>query len=398
MARGPLAPAFAALALAVLLLPVSVATPQDWTRPRLDDANSASDGAPPGGGGQLAWNRTVGVNVTSAPIAAMGKVIVGTAEGAVYALDVATGSILWSRTTATPITGTAAAFDGIAYVGTERGLVALSLDDGREVWSRHEDQPVVGAPLVANGIVYFGTTGGRFLALDVSNSDPVWGPVATDGPIHSGPVLAAGRVFVHTQAGTLWGFDALRGTVHVRADVSPGRATPAFSEGVLWLTAASGVRAIDPATGQVVREWGLPTQDRALTSPVVRDRRLWMGTDAGVAHFDLCDAREPAWTRSLPDVAADLALAGRFLYVMDAEGSVHAIEADTGRTAWTYAAGAPSSPQRPLPPIVTDGLLIFTTGAGDVRALDLRDASRLSFPPQRSDACAETRCELPSQP
>lgn len=148
---------------------------------------------------------------TGTPVVSGGTVVAGSNGGVVYALDAASGQVLWSRAVGPQVNGSAAIAGGVVYVpvnidesnGTgQPSLVALSLADGTPLWQTTLDgqqgSDVFGSPVVANGIVYIGTSAryaeanlpgaadrGSVVALNAATGAIIWKaytvPVGDDG-------------------------------------------------------------------------------------------------------------------------------------------------------------------------------------------------------------------------
>jgi polyvinyl alcohol dehydrogenase (cytochrome) len=79
------------------------------------------------------------------------------ARGTVFALDAASGSIIWGQEFTSPIIGSVSLANDVLYRGTFGGeVVAMDADDGSVLWSHGLDAPVVGGIAIANGMIYVG--------------------------------------------------------------------------------------------------------------------------------------------------------------------------------------------------------------------------------------------------
>jgi polyvinyl alcohol dehydrogenase (cytochrome) len=164
---------------------------------------------------------------TGTPVVSHGVLVAGDNGGTVYALDAATGRVIWSKKLGDPIVGTAAiarragrggtVYVPIAQIGRPR-LVALSLQRGRTRWEttliRHPGADVFGSPVYWRGKVYIGTSGpnndnttarGSVVALDEQSGAIRWRtftvPAGRDGAaVWSTPAIDTdtGRLFVGT--------------------------------------------------------------------------------------------------------------------------------------------------------------------------------------------------------
>jgi polyvinyl alcohol dehydrogenase (cytochrome) len=214
-----------------LLLPGAAAA--DWPIYGHDLANSRDAGrAGPSAlevpSMQRAWTFTSQTgDFTGTPVVARGVLVAGNNGGWVYALDAASGRVLWSKDVGAPINGTAAidlrapggaaVFVPVAKLGEPR-LLALSLWSGATRWETPlTDQPgadVYGSPVYWKGSLYIGTGGpnddnstarGSVVALNEATGTVRWqtftAPVGADGAgVWSTPAIdrRRGRVYVGT--------------------------------------------------------------------------------------------------------------------------------------------------------------------------------------------------------
>jgi len=150
----------------------------DWPMYGHDLANSRSAGAAGPARSQVgslrrAWKfKSSNGDFTGTPVVAGGRLVAGTNLGSIYALDPATGKMLWSRKVGQPINGSAAidphapgggmVFVPVAKLGSPR-LLALSLRTGAVRWqrvlTRQPGADVFGSPVYWRGTVYIGTSG-----------------------------------------------------------------------------------------------------------------------------------------------------------------------------------------------------------------------------------------------
>ena len=83
--------------------------------------------------------------------------------------------------------------DGIVYVGSnDRNVYALEAATGKLVWKYATGDPVVSSPAVADGIVYIGSEDGKVYALGAATGKLVW-KYATGGQVWSSPAVADGH-------------------------------------------------------------------------------------------------------------------------------------------------------------------------------------------------------------
>src|SRR5438046_2810818 len=84
----------------------------------------------------------------------------------------------------------------------QRVLVPGSVD-----WLAQTGDVVEASPAVADGIVYVGSNDGGVYAFDATSGAPVW-KSPTGGPVFSSPAVANGVLFAVSNDGYLYAFDA----------------------------------------------------------------------------------------------------------------------------------------------------------------------------------------------
>jgi polyvinyl alcohol dehydrogenase (cytochrome) len=216
---------------------LALATPgsatADWPVFGHDLGNSRSAGADGPTAGEVktlqrAWvfNSSHG-DFTGTPVVADGRLVAGTNLGSIFALDAATGKVIWSRDVGQPINASAAidvnapggptVFVPVAEPGRPQ-LIALSLATGAVRWqtvlTSQPTSDVYGSPVFWRGSVYMGTSGpandestarGSVIALDEASGKSRWQtyvvpPGYDGGGVWSTPSIdpASGRLYVGT--------------------------------------------------------------------------------------------------------------------------------------------------------------------------------------------------------
>jgi outer membrane protein assembly factor BamB len=131
-------------------------------------------------------------------------VYTGTNVGDVYALDTATGSILWTSAAAAPgqVTDTPALAGGYLYVPTTTGLLVLDAATGATEWTAPAGSLGV-QPAVAGGLVFTGAQDGTVMAFDATgcgapSCGALWNVDSGDVAITGAPAVNQGRLYVGT--------------------------------------------------------------------------------------------------------------------------------------------------------------------------------------------------------
>ena len=163
--------------------------------------------------GAVVWTVTTGDFVQSSPAVSGGVVFVGSHDGKVYARDASTGAKIWTATTpgigSTHIYAAPAVANGRVYVCVaeyapiQEGFVyAFNQTTGATIWSAElSDQSNV-SPAVAGGLVYVGSTAFGLNAYDATTGFE-WMHYAAGSGIVGGPVVVGGQIYFGVTGGTL---------------------------------------------------------------------------------------------------------------------------------------------------------------------------------------------------
>jgi len=93
--------------------------------------------------------------------------VFGARDRKVYALDLTTGSKLWTFTTRGDVDSSPVISAGRVYVGSkDKKLYVLDLKTGAQLWSFTAGRGILGSPAIAHGVVVIGDTGGNLFCLE----------------------------------------------------------------------------------------------------------------------------------------------------------------------------------------------------------------------------------------
>jgi outer membrane protein assembly factor BamB len=223
------------------------------------------------------WTAATGGPVGSSPAVVGGVVYVGSNDGKLYAFDAAGGATtctgtpttctpLWTATTGGPVGSSPAVVGGVVYVGSNDGkLYAFDAAGGATtctgtpkvctpLWTAATADAVFSSPAVVGGVVYVGSNDGKLYAFDAAGGattctgtpkvcTPLW-TATTAGVVASSPAVAGGVVYVGSNDGKLYAFDAAGGAATCTG--TPGVCVP------LWVGATGGAVFSSPAVSNDV--------------------------------------------------------------------------------------------------------------------------------------------------
>jgi outer membrane protein assembly factor BamB len=182
-----------------------------------------------------------GASIFSSPVVVNGVVYVGSEDGTLYAFD-AKGTTncagvprtcipLWTAATKGLIESSPTVVDGVVYVGSghsDKRLYAFDAAGTKNcsgnpvtctpLWTAAASQSISSSPAVAGGVVYVGSQDGALYAFDAAGVNgcsgtpvvcsPMWTSTVTGGSIFSSPSVVGGVVYVGSNDGNLYAFDA----------------------------------------------------------------------------------------------------------------------------------------------------------------------------------------------
>ncbi len=315
------------------------------------------------------WTFQADRKIATSPAVLEDRVLFGSDDGSLYALDLETGEELWRfeaggrRIRSSPLVA-----DGVVYFGNDAGMLhALDVETGDQIWSFEANRAIMGSPVLAGGTVYFGTNENNFYALEARTGLMNWQKDLQQDvrtvEIYSAPAILGDLVYVVS--------------------------------GLHGFTAPSVFNAIDRQSGDIV--WSLELEGTVVDAPAVTDDTVLVSThgsnvDGWVYAIDL-ETRQPRWVfqpenrrtriRTAPTIAEDLVLVG------DSEGRLTAIDFDTGEVEWTFESDAEFFTSL----TVADLLVYFGDVDGAIVAVDLlTGVERWMFQTDLSSS-APTNCQ-----
>ena len=342
----------------------------------------------------LAWRFETNGPVRSSPVVHDDLVLVGGADGNVYAIDRRTGHERWHSALKSAVNSTPAARGEVVYAATMGGtFAALSVRDGRVLWSHHfgADAPFawgresgdvyVSSPTIAGDVVVVGSGDGSVYAFDAATGTVRW-QFRTGGRVRSTPAISGDVVYAASFDGSVYAIDLGTGKQRWRFDTE-GRSlesarfgydrrsiqsSPSVVDGVVYVGSRDGhLYAIDATTGKERWKYAHDATSWSIASPAVRDNVVFdASSDALFVHaLDRATGKEVWRTKTNAPVWSSAALAAGSLFFGDGGGVVHALDPRTGTERWSFQTrgNLQSSPS------VADGVVYVGSADGAVYAL-----------------------------
>jgi outer membrane protein assembly factor BamB len=300
----------------------------------------------------------------SYPLIAQGKIFVttggsNTGSPALYALDQASGQVVWSHLLPSYLPWANAAYDaGRIFVVSNNVsccssgvLRAYDADTGDLVWTAQlpGQYSFTSPPTAANGVVYIGGSGLGGTLYAVRETD---GQLLATQPVKNGdnsaPALSGSRVFVSYACNQTYEF--AQGTLaplwHYSGPCEGGGGkTPVYADGRLYTRDFNGDLILDAGTGALVRDYG-PTNGGGYAPAV--DSTAIVTTFPGWMVSAQSLSGTPLWVflgDGLLNTPPLILNSGsrRLLILGSWSGRLYALDATTGAEVWSSDVGVPIS-------------------------------------------------------
>ena len=289
--------------------------------------------------GELKWRRETGASFETTPLVRLDGLFIGDTSGVFHALSVADGRPLWTFETGERIVSSAhipsvddqerpgPAGGAIVFGSYDSHLYCLSAGDGKEVWRFQMGAQAHATPCVAEGLVLGGGCDAMLHAVDASTGQRKW-DARMGAPVATGPVAFEGKVVAGNLEGKLACFSLADGT-ELWSREFEGESffgLFAYSEGCLVAPGRnSALYCLDPGTGEL--KWKAANRAGFDASPVASGGQVYApGKDGKLHVFDIATGEE-VW--SFPaggELAAAPAIGGGVVIFCDSTGTVYCLE------------------------------------------------------------------------
>lgn len=261
------------------------------------------------------------------------------------------------------------------------------LEDGKTVWKVATGQNLSAGVGANSRMVVVGTPKGEVLAYAAADGKPLW-QAKVSSEVLAAPTVGDDGVAVRSgdnhvflldagDGGRKWMYQRATPALAIR-----GAGSPVFADRYLFVGFPGG-RLVALALqngapvweGPVAQPRGTTELDRVadiVAPPVVDGRQICAVAFQGkVACFDMGQGGALIWSRDISS-ATGLALDGRYLFVTDDKGAVHALDRLTGSSLWKQDK---LLNRRVSAPAVHRGLVVVADGEGVVHFLSREDGS-----------------------
>jgi len=250
-------------------------------------------------------------------------------------------NILWSKDIAYDLKSNPTIKDDKLYIvdntldplGRGGDIYCFNPFTGEEIWKTDQlSDEVWGSPTVANGRVYVLGMYFNLYCYDAYTGDELWRFEAWG---HCSPMVVDDKVYFGCSHGDKEGFYCLNASTGEQIWVhdpitSYDGCTPAIVDEMVYIASTEGILyCLDAETGDEI--WNSPNKC-GWASPAVFNDKVYTNYDK-VYCLDAGNGDE-LWNYPIGDSHSSPAVAYGYVYIPDNDGSVYALDADTGELIW----------------------------------------------------------------
>lgn len=334
------------------------------------------DGVPLRQFSQVRWKFPTHGRIFSSPAIVAGVAYIGSTDGHLYAIDIATGAQKWKFQTASRVNSSPAVDSGIVYFTSYDGFFyALETSTGALKWKfqtagerrfagKHLNgmQPAgeimpdtfdcyLSSPVISGGAVYFGSGDGHVYSLNSTTGHLNW-KFQTGDVVHASPALSGGTLYIGSWDSYFYALNAATGTLkwkfktgedHEIANQVGIQSSAVVADGLVYFGCRdSNLYALDAETGR--KKWFFNNKGSwVISSPAVRDGKIIFGTSDS-SHFYELDAQTGAkifdFRSGVWPMFASPAVVGDFAYIATQDGKLLAVNLQAQNVAWTFQVDA----------------------------------------------------------
>ncbi len=352
--------------------------------------------APPASitGPAVAWRFDTGKEVVASPLLADGVLYCGSTGYAFYAIDAATGTLVWKVDAKFPVSSKPAIAGDIVCFECGNALTGVDRKTGKVRWEfvARPFRPIASmdltdyhrsSPVIAAGVAYYGDDWGNLNGVDVRTGQLVFQyTTPTQRPIRATPAVSDGIVFFGDWEGEVYAVSlADRKPVwqHTQANCRPyyGAVVSEFvvQGGLVYFGSQHDIFApLDIATGKPAWTFAEPKQTYLPATPLVHEGRVIIATTI-FTHSVLClDQGTVVWAFKGEGIFfTKPALHGTTLIVNSTNfggpGHLYLLDVATGRLVNSLRI----EKARPSAPALDNEKVYLGAGDGCLYALKLRE-------------------------
>ncbi len=327
---------------------------------------------------ELAWKFETKDAVTSSPVVVNGTVFVGSGDGFVYAVDLASGKEIWKFKTDDLVEAPPLVHKGHVYVGSaDFFLYALDAVSGKLLWKFETGDKILGSANWMRDVngktrILVGSYDNKLYCFD-QDGKKLW-DYTTDNYVNGTPAILADRVVFGGCDAVLHVVSATKGKAIMKlrlGDDCHVAGSVALADGKAFFGHyGNEFVCVDLDEGKQV--WSYPSRQYAFfSSPAVLADRVVFGGRNKKVHCVRRDNGKQIWTfPTKRKVDGSPVVCGDKVVVGSGDGRLYLLALADGKDLWNYEIGRPIVSS----PAVAQGMIVV--GANDNRLWAFRAAPK----------------------
>lgn len=328
---------------------------------------------------QVRWKYEAGAAIVSSPVVAHGTVYIGCDDGALHAIDLASGEGRWAFPTEDIIEAPPLVVGDTVFVGSSDFFVyAVDARSGEQRWKFEAEDRVLGscnwvpAPDGKGVHIIFGSYDSRVYCVDGADGAKVW-VYETEDQVNGTPSIWGERV-------VFGGCDSVLHQVNVRTGKSVGglpmgdecqiAGSAAIEDGKAYFGHyGNAFVSIELETNET--RWSYDSDRHAFfSSPSLGAELIVFGGRDRHLHCAKKETGAPVWTfKTRRKVDSSPVICGDKVVFGSGDGWVHVLTLADGKAVWSYEVGRPVFSS----PAVVDGVIIIGASDGNVYAFEPKE-------------------------
>ncbi len=253
---------------------------------------------------KVAWAFKTGDRVRSQPAVAGALVLLASDDGHLYAVDRQTGRERWrfdlktqglGRRLPSPdnpyydyLQSSPVVHDGLVYVGSLNGeLFAVDIATGQRKWGFGTSEAIRATPVIDGDTLYVASWDDHLYAFDLKTHHLLW-RADTNGIVQSTPSIGAGRVVVGSRSAKLFAFDASDGAQawhHVYGDGSWVESSARYADGLFFVGSSDSLKVSAFSAKDGTEVWQKPLGGWVWARPALANGTLYIGAISAFPHY-----------------------------------------------------------------------------------------------------------------
>ena len=299
------------------------------------------------------------------------QVFVGDADGALLAINLETGEVLWEFQSEIGYVTAPAFKDNLIYIGDLDGKFYCINAKGEKVWEFEAEDSIDSSANFYKDLVLFGSRDARLYALNAKTGESVW-QLETADQVRCSITVVDGRAFVAGCDGALHIINLDDGKeIDSVLIESPTGVTPAAQGDLIFVgTEQSGFYAIDWKKAEL--KWTFNDKEGPIStrsSPSVTEDHVVFGArNRKVYSINPISGKEN-WSAELKaNIDSSPVIVGNRVFVGSTDGRFYELELKTGKIVWQkqFDGGFIGSPAVGFGKLViaTDRGVVYCLGSG----------------------------------